>query len=406
MTGDRKAELAQMCRLEIRRASAKAKMALADYGYHLAMSVFDAEFQAMLDRLEDKPFDEHDIPALMELVMEDLWPRLRETHREHRDYVFDAIKKMNRETISEDASFAFDIGWRQLLQSAAERLETYPSAWKATITGGKEKFGCLVLHIACDYDQRGCRSELERLREEIRLRSLSTCDICSGQGRLRLSSIAKTVCDKHAAVLGDLREDDGQWSDPWHWRAEQPIEDRIADVIAKARAIMAASEAAEIADVQAGLDELDRGEHVDIDDVLAKARAIVDTAKNPWTDAVDVSLLDGMDPPLKRGPVVASEEMDESNDPLRMTELGRRIDDDIWSKKGREQELLIEFSYYIEAAVNGAVVKQEYLGKYIEDELSGWGTYARVPLSESDREWLHGYLRELIDAEYERVKRK
>lgn len=367
---DRKNELAQMCRLEIRRASAKAKMALADYGYHLAMSVFDAEFQAMLDRLEDKPFDEHDIPALMELVMEDLWPRLRETHREHRDYVFDAIKKMNRETISEDASFAFDIGWRQLLQSAAERLETYPSAWKATITGGKEKFGCLVLHIACDAEQPGCRSELERLREEVRLRSLATCDICGQNGRLRLSSIAKTVCDKHAAVLGDLREDDGVWADPWKWHEERPIMDHIADVV-------------------------------------AMGREIISDAKNPWTDAVDVSLLEGMDPPLDRDtPQVAGEEMDESNDPLRMTPLGRRIDDDTWRLRGRPQELLIEFAYYIEAAVNGAIVKPEYLDKYIEDELSGWGTYARVPLSESDRDWLHGYLKTLIDADYERVKGK
>lgn len=368
---DRMNELATMCAVEIRKTSALAKSYMADYGYHLIESVVDAEMSRMIHRLSGKPVTEADLPLLRDLVMEDLWPRLRETHRERRDYVFDAIKKMNRNTISADASFAFDIGWRQLLQSAADRLETYPTAWKATITGGKEKLGCLVFHIACDYDQPGCRSEVERLREEIRLRSLSTCDICSGQGRLRLGSYAKTVCDKHAAVLGDLREDDGQWSDPWHWRAEQPIEDRIADVIAKARAVMTAA------------------------------------AENPWTDAVDVSLLAGMDPPLNRDtPHVAVEEMDESNDPLRMSELGRRIDDDLWSRKGRAQELLIEFAYYIEAAVNGAVVKQEYLDKYIEDELSGWGTYARVPLSESDREWLHGYLRELIDAEYERVKGK
>lgn len=371
MTTERKQELAQMCRLEIRRTVTLAKMALADYAYHLAESVVDAEIEAMMERLTDKSVRSDEVTLLRELVIEDLWPRLRDAHKEHRDYVFDAVKKMNRETITEDASFAFDIGWRSLLQSAADRVETYPESWKALIVGGKEKLGCCVLHIACDYDRPGCRSEIERLREEIRLRSLSTCDICGCQGRLRLSSIAKTVCDKHAAVLGEMREDDGVWSDPWRWHDEQPIEDRIADVIAKARAVMTAA------------------------------------AENPWTDAVDVSLLEGMDPPLDRDtPQVAGEEMDESNDPLRMTELGRRIDDDIWSKKGREQELLIEFSYYIEAAVNGAVVKQEYLDKYIEDELSGWGTYARVPLSESDREWLHGYLRELIDAEYERVKRK
>ncbi len=375
---DRKNELATMCAVEIRKTSALAKSHMADYGYHLIESVVDAEMSRMIHRLSGKPVTEADLPLLRDLVMEDLWPRLRETHRERRDYVFDAIKKMNRNTISADASFAFDIGWRQLLQSAADRLETYPTAWKATITGGKEKLGCLVFHIACDYDQPGCRSEVERLREEIRLRSLSTCDICSGQGRLRLGSYAKTVCDKHAAVLGDLREDDGQWSDPWHWHEERPLTDHIADVVATAREIMAAADDAEIADVQAGLDELDRGEHVDIDDVIAKARAIVD----------------------------AADEMDESNDPMRMTDLGKRIDDDTWQRRGREQELLIEFGYYIQDAVKGAVVKAEHLDDYISKELSGWSTYARVPLSESDRDWLHGYLRELIDAEYERVKGK
>lgn len=364
---DRKTELATMCRLEIRRASAKAKMALADYGYHLAMSVFDAEFQAMLDRLEDKPFDEHDIPALMELVMEDLWPRLRETHREHRDYVFDAIKKMNRETISEDASFAFDIGWRQLLQSAAERLETYPSAWKATITGGKEKFGCLVLHIACDAEQPGCRSELERLREEVRLRSLATCDICGQNGRLRLSSIAKTVCDKHAAVLGDLREDDGVHADPWHWRAEQPIEDHIADVIGTARAIMA-------------------------------------DAENPWVGAVDVSLLAGMDPPLDRDTShaavdVASDgsvEVKHRHDGLMpQTAVSRQIERDIEKNFGRKADLLLEFIGKIELAVVAAMsVADDDVNFWLRTEVGRWESVQ--PLSDDDLEFLLRYLRNLV----------
>ena len=315
MTEDRKNELAAICRLEIRRTVTLAKMALADYGYHLVMSVFDAEFQSMLDRCSDKPFDEHDIPLLMELVMEDLWPRLREAHRRHRDHVFDSIKKTYRDTISEDASFAFDIGWRTLLQSAADRIETYPSAWKATITGGKEKLGCCVIYIGFDDAQPGARSEIERLREEVRLRSLASCDICGQQGRLRLSSIAKTVCDRHAAVLGDLRDDDGRQADPWRWR-------------------------------------------------------------------------------------------DDAADPLRETALGERIDDDTWIKRGREQELLIEFNGAIEDAVAGAVVREEYLDDYIAKELDGWRTTAVVPLSDRDRKFLHAYVRELIDAEYERVRQK
>ena len=324
MKTERKAELAQMCAVQIRQATVIAKSLMSDYGYHFVQSVFDAEFQAMLDRLEDKPFTEHDVPVLMDLLMDDLWPRLRDQHRQHRDYVFDAIKKMNRETISVDAAFAFDIGWRMLLQSAADRVETYPTSWRAKISGGKEKLGCLVLHIVCDHDQPGCRSEVERIREEIRLRSLATCDICGGNGRLRLSSIAKTICDKHSAILGDMREDDGVWADPWRWRDEQPIDDHIADVIATARAVMSAAEE---------------------------------------------------------------------------SALGKRIDDDIWKRRCREQELLIEFSGVIEDVVNGAGVKAECLDDYIEKELDGWRTTAVVPVSERDREFLHGYLRELIAAD-------
>ncbi|MDX0532940.1 hypothetical protein GOL26_28905 [Sinorhizobium medicae] len=218
---DRKAELAQMCRVEIRKTSAISKSRLSEWAYHLAEPVIETEIEAMRVRLSDKSLRHGDVGILRELVIADLWPRLRESHWKHRDYVFDAIKKMNRETISVDAAFAFDIGWRQLLQSAANRVATYPAAWMVTIDGGKEKLGCLVLHIACDYDQPGCRSEVERLREEVRLRSLATCDICGGQGRLRISpTIAKTVCDRHSVVLGEIREDDGRWADPWKWHTD------------------------------------------------------------------------------------------------------------------------------------------------------------------------------------------
>ncbi len=230
MTNNRKAELAQMCALEIRRASAITKSKLADWGYRFAEPVLDEEMTAMPERLSGKPVTETDILILRDLVLDDLWPRLREQHQSHRNAVFDAIKKMNRETISADATFAFDVGWRQLLQSAAERVETYPAAWKVMIVGGKEKFGCLVLHIACDHDQRGCRAEVERLREEFRLRSLATCDICGGHGRLRPGSYAKTVCDKHAAIFEGFREDDGLHSDPWKWNEDNDdVEMSMAD---------------------------------------------------------------------------------------------------------------------------------------------------------------------------------
>lgn len=227
---DKKTELASLCALEIRRTSSITKSKLADWGYHFAQPVLDEEITAMRERLSGKPVTETDILILRDLVLDDLWPRLREQYRQHRDFVFDAIKRMNRETISADATFALNIGWRQLLQDAADRVETYPKSWKVLIAGGKEKFGCLVLHIDCDYDQRGCRSEVERLREEIRLRSLAVCDICSGQGRLRLAGYAKTVCDKHGAVFDGFREDDGLHADPWKWNEDNDdVEMLMAD---------------------------------------------------------------------------------------------------------------------------------------------------------------------------------
>ena len=250
--------------------------------------------------------------------------RVAVTRKKDREEFFGNLIAENTDVVAHDADFAFDIGWLQLVRDAVGRIRTYPAAWKVRLDGGKEKFGCCVLHVACDYSARGCRSEVERLREEIRLRSLSICDICGEQGRLRIGNWAKTVCDKHAAVLGEMREDDGVWSDPYRWRDERPIEDHIDYVIEAAREIMAAAEE---------------------------------------------------------------------------SALGKRIDEDTWKRRGREQELLIEFGAAIEDVVNGAVVKDEYLDDYIDGELDGWRTTAVVPVSDRDREFLHRYLRELIDAD-------
>ncbi len=310
---DRKSELAQMCRLEIRRTVTLAQMSLADYGYHLAMPVFDVEFQAMLDRLDDKAVSEHDIPLLMEFVMEELWPRLRKTHAKQREAAFDKLIADFPDVVVHYANFAFDVGWIPLVRDACERMRTYPRAWKIRLDGGKEKFGYCDLHVSCVVAERGAMSEVKRLREEVRLRSLATCDICGGSGRLRLGSYAKTVCDKHSAIFEGFREDDGLWADPWRWRGTTDV-------------------------------------------------------------------------------------------PLRVSALGKQIDDDTWQRRGREQELLIEFTRAIEDVVNGAVVKEEFIEDYIAKELDGWRTTAVVPLPERDRKFLHGYVRELIDAEYERAK--
>ena len=130
----------------------------------------------------------------------------------------------------------------------------------------------------------------------------------------------------------------------------------------------------------------------------------IDTVRREWSaasgyGASSAAVLRDLDPPIQR-----PTGHEQAYDPMRSTALGQRIDDDTWRLKGREQELLIEFGYYILDTVRGSVVKQEYLDKYINDELDGWGTYARVPLSESAREFLHGYVRELILNEYTRIK--
>lgn len=253
-----------------------------------------------------------------------------------RDAAFEKFRVDNSDVVNVESRFAMDIGWIGLLQHAADRLRTYPKKWNASVTGGKEKFGCCVIYVDCDYSARGCRSEVERLREEIRLRSLATCEVCSAQGRLRLSGFAKTVCDKHVGILGDLREDDGLWSDPWRWS--------------------------------------DKGDDYPVS--AAEQSKDVDTVKpRPKDQVVDLA---------------------------HLSEIGKRIDADTWRRHGRQQDLLIEFGYAIEEAAKGSAVKVEHLDEYVWNEIGQWKGVQ--PLSDSDREFLHGYLRALIDWEYARVR--
>ncbi|WP_142627993.1 hypothetical protein [Rhizobium sp. P007] len=163
------------------------------------------------------------------------WQRIRAALGQASKTAFAKLRHDDGDAIDADANFALGMGWISLLQHAAERIRSYPNEWSARIVGAKEKLGCLVLHIACDYDQRGCRGEVERLREEVRLRSLSMCELCGEPGRLRLSGYAKTVCDQHAVVMGEFRDDDGLWADPWAWGDDAG---RIDDLLAKGRAVM------------------------------------------------------------------------------------------------------------------------------------------------------------------------
>lgn len=320
----------------------------------------DAEWEAYIvgafEYLTELTAEDHGY--LREQAGYEAWQRIRAALGSASWTAIAKLRSDNGDVIPTDASFAVGMGWLPLLQHAAERVRTYPRAWKVSLVGGKEKFGCCVLHIACDYDARGCRSEVERLREEVRLRSLAVCEICGEPGRLRLSGYAKTLCDQHAPIMGEFREDDGVWADPWSWG-----------------------------------DDTGR-----IDDLLAKGRAVM--SEYPPETA---ELLRGMDPvrPRPSGHVML-----QSNDPLRSTPLGMRIDDDTWSRAGREQELLQEFGWHLQDATHGAAVKEEYLDGYVRDEVDGWREYAVQPLTESDEDFLRQYLRGLILEEYERIRIK
>jgi hypothetical protein len=150
-----------------------------------------------------------------------LWKAFQARRQETMKSTYAAIGTQYPRAIRADARIDFDVGWAVILEYAAHRIQSfYPAEWRAMITGGKEKFGCLVLHIDYDRSHRGSRSEVERLREEVRLMSLGTCELCSENGRLRLGGFAKTLCNRHVGVVGELRADDGLYADPWKWSDE------------------------------------------------------------------------------------------------------------------------------------------------------------------------------------------
>ncbi len=126
-----------------------------------------------------------------------------------REEIFGQFVTDNNDVVARDAEFMFDIVWVGLVRDAVSGMRTYPTSWRVKMEGGKEKFGCCVLFVSFDVAARGAMPELRRLREEVRLRSLATCDICGNPGRLRLGQWAKTTCERHAAVLGEFRADDG-----------------------------------------------------------------------------------------------------------------------------------------------------------------------------------------------------
>jgi hypothetical protein len=208
----------------------------ADAHTHFVDAEWESYIAGEFSYLTELSADDHGY--LREQAGYEAWQSIRAALAEESGTAIAKLHRDNSDVISTDADFAVGMGWLSLLQQASARIRSYPNEWNARIFGAKEKIGCCVLHIACDYSARGCRSEVERLREEVRLRSLAVCEICGEPGRLRLSGFAKTVCDKHAGVMGDLREDDGLWADPWTSWTWSDDAGRIEDLIKKGRAVM------------------------------------------------------------------------------------------------------------------------------------------------------------------------
>ncbi|ANM09256.1 MULTISPECIES: hypothetical protein [unclassified Rhizobium] len=156
---------------------------------HFADAEWESYIAGAFEYLTELTAEDHGY--LREQAGYEAWKRIRAALAEESETTIAKLRHDNGDVIADDANFAIGMGWLSLLRHAADRVRTYPESWHARLAGGKEKLGCCVLHIACDYDARGCRSEVERLREEVRLRSLGMCEICGESGRLRLSGFAE-----------------------------------------------------------------------------------------------------------------------------------------------------------------------------------------------------------------------
>ncbi|MBY5819919.1 hypothetical protein HFN60_30475 [Rhizobium leguminosarum] len=117
--------------------------------------------------------------------------------------------------IKAGAQFTCGPGWEQIIRSVAEKLVTLPGPPR--LSGGKEKFGSLILYdlkviFSEEYDLKGIstRESIEIILEAARKQSVTICEECGQPGRLRIgASWTKTTCDRHAHLVDNLRDDDG-----------------------------------------------------------------------------------------------------------------------------------------------------------------------------------------------------
>lgn len=397
----------------------------------------DSDFVAFIagefDYLRD--LSDEDRQYLRDQVGLESLRRVALARAEDREQFFGKLIADNDDVVASDAEFSFDIGWLDLVRDAVARMRTYPASWRVRLDGGKEKFGCCVLFVSFDVDARGAMYEIRRMREEIRLRSLATCDICGETGRLRIGSWAKTTCDKHAAVLGEFRADDGKWADPWRWLEDDKDEysPESLEVLKGLEPVRPRPKYHSIVDwpktdvvlqIEADI-EKNYGRKADlllefvgqIEIAVLAAMSVADSDVDTWLRS-EVDTWEGVEPlsdadreflhlylrNLAIDERVRRQRREDGMEALRrfLGEVG--LQDEADQLKGRERELLEAYAGDLADSAIGSVVKAEFLDGYVRDELYLWPNV--LELSDDDREWLRKWLRTMIDAEYDRIKNK
>ena len=128
---------------------------------------------------------------------------------EIRERRFEHVFVQHGHVLDKDASFAFGKGWERIVRELATALGALDGPPR--ITGGKEKFGSLIVRI--EY-QRTQMKAVEVLKEAARKKSVTICEECGQPGRLRMGvSICKTTCNRHAHLAAPFRDDDGEIND-------------------------------------------------------------------------------------------------------------------------------------------------------------------------------------------------
>ncbi|MBY5329548.1 hypothetical protein [Rhizobium leguminosarum] len=128
---------------------------------------------------------------------------------------FVRFREKYADVLVDDVELTIRPGWKSLLERVAERLRWMPPAWNARLRKAREKSGYMTLGFEYDSGREDARNEIARLREEIRLSSLSLCEECGRNGRFRYSpSRSLALCDRHARLAAPTLPGDGEIADP------------------------------------------------------------------------------------------------------------------------------------------------------------------------------------------------